>query len=71
MRLYLQSFAFKVLHIAGIDNIFADWLSRKDCDLNASTSGVALLTVNVPDKAREVLMAVHNARVGHNGLGCC
>ena len=28
MRIFLQGFNFQVRHVAGKDNIFADWLSR-------------------------------------------
>ena len=34
IRLFLQSFDFKILHIAGNENIFADWLSRMDLTSN-------------------------------------
>jgi hypothetical protein len=65
IRLYLQTYDFKILHIAGKENVFADWLSRKDAgDTQASCSAIGVAR----DKVTEALQAVHNARMGHNGV---
>lgn len=79
IRLFLQTFKFKILHIAGKDNIFADWTSRiyeegvvgrdsigKDNDVN--DIGGVLVVERIKDKIYNTIASVHNSRMGHQGI---
>jgi len=81
MRIYLQDFNFRLIHIAGKSNIFADWLSRMyDVSDLVSTDSAQLLTVlmdelesssevsNTTDAVFSTIASVHNARMGHHGV---
>jgi hypothetical protein len=65
IRLFLQTFHFKVMHVPGKENIFADWLSRLGDD-------PPLNSVSVVERERDeinvALREVHNARMGHGGI---
>ena len=81
IRLFLQSFDFKILHIAGNENIFADWLSRMDVTPGNNVTSTVVsdnlqLLYNIAsnenngdsDNVEMMLKSVHNARMGHHGL---
>ena len=67
---FLQSFTFKVRHILGSHNVFADWLSRLYEPTDQTVPLLhALNAVNLeatdPDT---ILKLVHNKTFGHNGI---
>lgn len=83
IRLFLQSFDFEIMHIAGKLNVFADWLSRLHPDVKGgeqptpSIMGVSevkldqtqvVKSIGDKDKVRQALSSVHNSRMGHHGL---
>jgi hypothetical protein len=75
MRIYLQEFNFKLVHVAGKSNVFADWLSRmfeSDAINDESRSVIQMLSevqdeVNGSDMVTAVIKSVHNSRMGHHG----
>jgi hypothetical protein len=75
MRIFLQDFNFKLLHVPGKDNVFADWLSRMHEPSMITETSLNLLNalndVEVETKSSDalesVLQKVHNSRMGHHG----
>lgn len=76
IRMYLQLFDFKLMHIPGKQNVFADYLSRAHEDEKVPSGLNNLLHDDTPikdvqevdDKVKTMLKQVHNSRMGHNGL---
>ena len=70
MRIFLQGFNFRVTHVKGKDNVFADWLSRMyDERQSVSTESAEMLLVLESDSEliSSFLSNVHNQRMGHHG----
>ena len=78
IRLYLQGYQFDLLHVAGKDNVFADWQSRMhnvDSDLNLQSREIlqlvqddTLMQRDSTDTIQRTIQSVHNARMGHHGV---
>jgi hypothetical protein len=57
-RMYLQGFHFSIRHLAGRQNVVADWASRFFAIVDASEA---------PGDVKTMLEKVHGARAGHYG----
>ena len=75
MRIYLQEFNFRLVHIPGKSNVFADWCSRRYNDDELSTDESHKVLQVMDDAKVEVrsdpvgstIQSVHNPRMGHHG----
>ena len=76
MRIFLQEFNFTLIHVAGKENVFADWLSRmhEPGDVVSGESSELLKVLNEDDRSfdsedvlQATLRSVHNSRMGHHG----
>ena len=76
MRIYLQEFNFKLIHVPGKQNVFADWLFRMyDSTYSVNDESRSIVQVlsevrdeiNSSDRIATILSSVHNARMGHHG----
>ena len=64
---YLNSFNLLLRHIAGKANIVSDWLSRDSASTYNSLIHLLSSDTTVVS-AKEMLISIHNARIGHRGI---
>jgi hypothetical protein len=69
-KMAIQEFNFDIEHIAGVDNIVADALSRLCAHTGLDQSALLSFVedARIPNKLYKLIASVHNGTAGHNGV---